>query len=184
MEQYIKKSALVTEIKRRIGEINQFGIKLSYEGGLIDAYKIILSSLDTLEVKEVDLKQETLCDKCKKAQPSHSCQDITALGRCALEKQEEQKSSWSDEDNAVLDALIRVLEGKEDIYVSPHLAAECLKSLKDRVQPQPKQEWSVEDRSKIQRICMYLNEVKKYCADITEVRECIDWLKALIPQNT
>ena len=87
-----------------------------------------------------------------------------------------------DEDEAVLDALIRRLEG-EDVYISPHLAAECLKSLKDRVQPQPKQEWSVEDRSKIQRICMYLNGVKKYCADITEVREYIDWLKALIPQR-
>lgn len=36
-------------------------------------------------------KKETLCDKCKKTQPSHSCQDITALGRCALEKQGEQK---------------------------------------------------------------------------------------------
>lgn len=183
MEQYISKTALVTEIKRRIGEINQFGIKLSYEGGLNDAYKIILSFLDTLEVKEVDLKKETLCDKCKKAQPSHSCQDITALGRCALEKQDEQNYSWSDEDNAVLDALIQRLEG-EDVYISPHLAAECLKSLKGRVQPQPKQEWSVEDRSKIQRICKYLDEVKKYCADITEVRECIEWLKVLIPQNT
>lgn len=31
-------------------------------------------------------QEETLCDKCKKEQPSHSCQDITALGRCALEK--------------------------------------------------------------------------------------------------
>jgi hypothetical protein len=134
------------------------------------------------EVKQGEQK-ETLCDKCKKAQPSHSCQDITALGRCALEKQEEQKSSWSDEDNAVLDALIRRLQG-ENVYISPHLAAECLKSLKGRVQPQPQQEWSVEDRSKVQRICKYLNEVKKYCADITEVRECIDWLKALIPQNT
>ena len=47
----------------------------------------------------------------------------------------EQKPAWSEEDKAVLDALIRRLEG-EDVYVSPHLAAECLKSLKDRVQPQ------------------------------------------------
>ena len=29
--------------------------------------------------------KETLCDKCKKEQPSHSCQDITALGRCYIE---------------------------------------------------------------------------------------------------
>lgn len=35
-------------------------------------------------------EQETLCDKCRKEQPSHSCQDITALGRCSLEHQSEQ----------------------------------------------------------------------------------------------
>ena len=35
-------------------------------------------------------QEETLCDKCRKEQPSHSCQDITALGRCALEKQGEK----------------------------------------------------------------------------------------------
>jgi hypothetical protein len=43
--------------------------------------------------------------------------------------------------------------------------------------------WSVEDKSKVQRICKYLNEAKKYYADITEVRECIEWLKSLRPQN-
>ena len=30
-------------------------------------------------------KQETLCDKCRKDHPSHSCQDITELRRCAVE---------------------------------------------------------------------------------------------------
>lgn len=30
-------------------------------------------------------QKETICDKCRKEQPSHSCQDITELGRCALE---------------------------------------------------------------------------------------------------
>jgi hypothetical protein len=30
-------------------------------------------------------QKETLCDKCKKAQPSHSCQDITTLGRCYID---------------------------------------------------------------------------------------------------
>lgn len=37
-------------------------------------------------------QKEMVCDKCKKEQPSHSCQDITALGRCALEKQNEKSS--------------------------------------------------------------------------------------------
>jgi len=30
-------------------------------------------------------QKETLCDKCRKEQHSHSCQDITELGRCAVE---------------------------------------------------------------------------------------------------
>jgi hypothetical protein len=30
-------------------------------------------------------QKEILCDKCKKEQPSHSCQDITALGRCYID---------------------------------------------------------------------------------------------------
>ena len=42
-----------------------------------------------------------------------------------------------------------------------------------------KQEWSEEDMSKVQRICKYLDEAKKYYADITEVRECVNWLKSL-----
>lgn len=39
--------------------------------------------------------------------------------------------------------------------------------------------WGVEDLSKVQRICQYLNEAKKYYADLTEVRGCIDWLKSI-----
>ena len=39
--------------------------------------------------------------------------------------------------------------------------------------------WSEEDMSKVQRICEYLDEAKKYYADITEVRDYIEWLKSL-----
>ena len=53
MTQYIDKSALVAEIEKRIDEVNQID-KASYEVGLFDAYKNVLSFLDTLEVKEVD----------------------------------------------------------------------------------------------------------------------------------
>lgn len=42
-----------------------------------------------------------------------------------------------------------------------------------------KSAWSTEDTFKVQSICKHLDEVKKYYADITEVRECIDWLKSL-----
>lgn len=57
MKQYIDKDALVAEIKRRISEVEQID-KASYEVGLLDAYKIILSFINTLEVKEIDLEEE------------------------------------------------------------------------------------------------------------------------------
>lgn len=53
MAQYIPKDVLVAEIERRINELSQLE-KASYEVGLSDAYKIVLSFLDTLEVKEVN----------------------------------------------------------------------------------------------------------------------------------
>ena len=58
---------------------------------------------------------------------------------------------------------------------------------KSAIYTEQKPTWSEEDMSKVQIICMYLNEAKKYYADITEVRECINWLKSLkdrvIPQS-
>lgn len=38
-------------------------------------------------------QKETLCNKCRKEQYCHSCQDITELRRCVLEHQCEQKSN-------------------------------------------------------------------------------------------
>ena len=61
MEQYISKSALVAEIDRRI-EINNTCQKISggneFYRGAIDESKEILSFLDTLEVKDVDLEEK------------------------------------------------------------------------------------------------------------------------------
>jgi len=57
MEQYISKSAVVAEIERRLGELSQLE-KASYEIGLYDACKIVLSFLYAIEVKEVDLDFE------------------------------------------------------------------------------------------------------------------------------
>lgn len=62
MKHLIDKDALVAEIERRIVELSQLK-KASYEIGLFDAYKIILSFLDTFEVKEVQEQKEELTDK-------------------------------------------------------------------------------------------------------------------------
>ena len=54
MKQYIDKFALVTEIEKRIKEIDEIGTYLSPKGVLTN----LLCHLDTLEVKEVDLEKE------------------------------------------------------------------------------------------------------------------------------
>ncbi len=41
-------------------------------------------------------RQETFCDKRKKERPSHSCQDITALGGCAVEHEPADKEDYVD----------------------------------------------------------------------------------------
>ena len=59
------------------------------------------------------------------------------------------------------------------------LHTEYEKGRADAIAEMQKPAWSEEDMSKVQRICKYLNEAKKYYADTTEVRECMDWLKSL-----
>lgn len=46
--------------------------------------RTLIDDLHKLSEKQRGQK-ETLCDKCRREQPSHSCQDITELGRCAVE---------------------------------------------------------------------------------------------------
>lgn len=141
-----------------------------------------------LGIEKQGEQKETPCDKCKKAQPSHSCQDITALGRCALEKQCEQKP-WSEEDEDAIGMAIIALEDMYDedepntTYGGYNLpfnkAAERLKSLKDRVQP--KQEWSEED----ERMCQEtIDWFERKCFPFAlenenPARKSITWLKSL-----
>ncbi len=77
-------------------------------------------------------------------------------------------------------AILKKTLGKVDGYQSDDgiLEHKCAISVVDTLYKQ-KPSWSVEDSSKVQRICKYLVEAKKYYADITEVRDCIDWLKAV-----
>lgn len=62
MEPYIKKADIVAEIEKRLkanGAFDEMGDAAWWEDkGMCDAYKSILSFLDTLEVKEADLEEE------------------------------------------------------------------------------------------------------------------------------
>ena len=59
MEQYISKSALIAEIEKRINEeIQSWATNLGYSQGCVDSMRNVLSFIDTLEAKEVDLEKE------------------------------------------------------------------------------------------------------------------------------
>ena len=59
MKQYIDKDALLAEIKRRLEALNAcHADRVAGYAGEISGLKRLLSFLDTLEVKEVDLEKE------------------------------------------------------------------------------------------------------------------------------
>ncbi len=89
-------------------------------------------------------------------------------------------------DDGILDhkaaiTAVKKLYGQKptDNDMKEALHTEYEKGRADAIAEMQNHAWSEEDMSKVQRICKYLNEAKKYYADITEVRECMDWLKSL-----
>jgi hypothetical protein len=119
------------------------------------------------------------------------------LERQAEQKPEENKGNvggispnWSEEDDMILSLIVNSLKfirdtlSHDDKYTvdvgSFEGQIEWLQSLKDRVQPQPKQEWSEEDKYMYDILCgtienTDINENTKY--------KLISWLKSLRPQN-
>ena len=83
----------------------------------------------------------------------------------------EQKPAWSEDDEEMLRRCISAT------FDHGYLK-ECdwLKSIKDRVQPQPKQEWSEEDKMLLEKIISdYTAASKSFCGHQGK----LDWLKSL-----
>ena len=108
-----------------------------------------------------------------------------------VEANEQKPAEWSDEDEKLYTSALWHIKnsygnggndsGEYEVY-------NWLKSIKDRIQPQPKQEWSKEDEKKIMWLVRLISTAgfrelandKMPCSR----SELIDWLKSLIPQNT
>lgn len=94
-----------------------------------------------------------------------------------VEKQGEQKPTWSDEDDAYKLFAISAVEDYYDVKNPLQKAiVEWLKSLKDRVQPKPKT-WSEDDEE-------FYNDIIKYFSDLgyslsNDEDDVINWLKSL-----
>lgn len=126
-------------------------------------------------------QKETLCDKRRKEHPFHSCQDITELGRCAVEH--EQKPAWWSEEETYIEDIISCLEYLEredterqyngDRCVNPMRYKPMIDWLKSI--PQPKQEWSEENEQMINDIIEAID--KTYA--VSDYQEMVTWLKSI-----
>lgn len=112
--------------------------------------------------------------------------NVSQLERVA---KKEPNPAWSEEDisniNYLLNALCGVI-GLKQIQIDKLI--KWLRSLKDRVQPQPKQEWSEEDERMHNasiRACQYI--IDNFENSTKDYEDAIDWLNSLKdrvqPQN-
>lgn len=109
-----------------------------------NAKEMFIKALERVEEQNAKGYKLTDCDK------NTWWEDFKAYVSCAIE----QNPAWSEDDDNCLINAINVCEIND--Y---NETAEWLKDLKERVQPQPKQEWSEEDEVKMREIISYL--VKK-----------------------
>lgn len=113
--------------------------------------------------------------------------NLSQLERVAKpsEKQGKQNPSWSEEDEKMCQETIDWFEKKCFPYAleNDNPAKESikwLKSLKDRVQPQPKQEWSKEDENMRESVIdVLVNNTMSGSKGSEVYSEEIDWLKSL-----
>lgn len=96
--------------------------------------------------------------------------------------------TWSEEDgkmarfigNAITaDDASTYLKDKGIEVIDAHV---WLESLKDRVQPQPKQEWSEEDESRMNNLCHFLEEYGNQYYGCLTLQGTISWIKSFRPQ--
>lgn len=145
-----------------------------------NAKRMFIKALERVEEQNSKGYKLTDCDK------NSWWEDFKAYTSCAIE----QKPAWSEEDEKMLDKIIDELtpygecpdypspEEQDYYYISQEMI-DWLKSVKDRVQPQSKQEWSEEDEKFVVDTMNFLYRAKNQYAQPVRLEECIDWLKSL-----
>lgn len=105
-------------------------------------------------------------------------------GLLKLAKQGEQKpAEWGEEDETTFKVMLEELEKYVMFkqYSTPLSVYDLqwFKSLKDRIQPQPKQEWSVEDETGWTNTMIMIKEVASNHYTKDSIKLVMDWLKSL-----
>ena len=103
----------------------------------------------------------------------------------------EQKPAWSEEDVYHFNSILSTIEcckaqfpNTPAVVETYNADANWLKSIKDRVLPQPMQEWSEDDKNRFTNLIYLVNHSKKNYATKEGFIKFINKFKFLRPQNT
>jgi len=100
----------------------------------------------------------------------------------ALQTKVKYNLAWSEEDEKRLQSCLNILQAKGIMGATETINTKWLKSLKDRVQSPPKQEWSEEDENAIhvlKDIVKHSNEINENIYTMPLKEKLYDWLKSL-----
>jgi len=127
-------------------------------------------------------------------EPSDPEEVKTAIGIAAekdIVKIEQPSAYWSEEDEEMFDAVIADIQFTQKAHnhevnqVVYEREIDWLKSLKDKVQPQHKKDWSEEDERIYNEILdFFLGDYETRCTTIDKQRHFGYWLKSLKPQSS
>ena len=89
--------------------------------------------------------------------------------------------AWSEEDEKQARQIERIVHDDGCTQKLQKQIADWLKSLKDRIQPQPKQEWSEDDEVALKDVCDWLDRLSMTFVGNESIvcQEEIKWLKSL-----
>jgi len=110
----------------------------------------------------------------------------------SLKDRVQPKQEWIEEDERERKRVVGILEGWLSTFKETCYAEDCkcgidwLKSLKDRVQPQPQKQWSEEDERRINHIIAFMSDKEriKDTETMFPIEEDIRWLNSIRPHNT
>ena len=127
----------------------------------------------------------------KKIEQKPSDEEMKTLLRTEYEKGRagaiaEFQKAWSEEDECYMSECIGAIATKDGwSFEEKRKTKHWLKSFKDRVQPQPKQEWSALDERNLQGIIDEIQANKNNAPDydLETYDRFLSWLKSLNPQN-
>ena len=160
--------------------LNKYGcVAKSPSGAFVnDVWVIDYDELAKLPKEELEKQgeQETLCDKCRKEHPSHSCQDITELGRCAVEHEQETDNSYCQENCKGFQETGRCFCDGECKAKKEYIEQNLQENNFPQIEQKPA--WSKEDDYNVQcLIAKVTYDIQK--GNVGRNYKLIDWLKSL-----